>query len=69
VQISGQAKEYVRSTETGGKFRSFFCPNCGTSVYWKTDKHPSMIGIAVGAIADPNFPGPVRSVWEQSKCV
>lgn len=26
-----------------------------------------MIGVAVGAIADPNYPAPVRSVFEQSK--
>jgi len=28
-----------------------------------------MIGVAIGAIADPNFPAPVRSVFEQSKHV
>ena len=67
VRISGEAKEYARSTANGGVFRSYFCPNCGSSVYWKTDKHPAMIGVAVGAISDPSFPGPVRSVWEQSK--
>ncbi|MHC2281080.1 hypothetical protein ACVME8_007723 [Bradyrhizobium diazoefficiens] len=26
-----------------------------------------MIGVAVGAIADPNYPAPIRSVFEQSK--
>lgn len=67
IGISGAAKEYVRPTATGGKFRSFFCPECGTSVYWKTDKHPTMIGVAVGAIGDIGYPGPVRSVWEQSR--
>ncbi|SPP94629.1 protein of unknown function [Bradyrhizobium vignae] len=34
---------------------------------WKADNLPDMIGIAVGAIADPDFPAPVRSVFEQSK--
>jgi hypothetical protein len=26
-----------------------------------------MIGVAVGALADPEYPAPVRSVFEQSK--
>jgi hypothetical protein len=26
-----------------------------------------MIGVAVGALADPKYPAPVRSVFEQSK--
>lgn len=26
-----------------------------------------MITVAVGAIADPNFPAPIKSVFEQSK--
>lgn len=67
VQIRGVATEFVRGTASGGVFRSYFCPTCGSSVYWKTDKHPTMLGIAVGAIADPKFPGPNRSVWEESK--
>ena len=28
---------------------------------------PSMIGVAVGALADAKHPAPVRSVFEQSK--
>ena len=67
IRIAGDAKEFVRPTATGGKFRSYFCPTCGSTVYWKADKHPTMIGVAVGAIASPDYPGPVRSVWEQSR--
>lgn len=67
VTISGAPKEYVRAADSGGKVRSYFCPECGSTVYWKADNLPAMIGVAVGAIADPNFPAPIRSVFEQSK--
>ena len=67
VALSGAASEYTRPTDSGGSFTSYFCPTCGTSVYWRTSKHPSMVGVAVGAIADPTFRRPDRSVWEQSK--
>lgn len=67
VTISGAPKEYVRSAASGGKVRSYFCPDCGSTVYWKADNLPAMIGVAVGTIADPNYPAPIRSVFEQSK--
>jgi hypothetical protein len=67
VTISGAAKEFTRDAASGRKVHSYFCPNCGSTVYWKADGLPSMIGVAVGAIADPKYPAPVRSVFEQSK--
>jgi hypothetical protein len=66
VSIAGEAKGYERTSDLGNSFKSFFCPACGSSVYMASARHPSMIGVAVGAIADPGFQAPVRSVWEQS---
>jgi hypothetical protein len=67
VAISGASKEFARDGASGGKVRSSFCPNCGSTVYWKADNLPSMIAIAVGALADPNTPPPAKSVFERSK--
>lgn len=66
LAIVGKAMRFERPTDEGNRFESFFCPNCGSTVYARAGKHPTMIGVAIGAIADPNFPAPVRSVWEQS---
>jgi hypothetical protein len=67
VSISGAPKEYVRPAASGGKVRSYFCPDCGSTVYWKADNLPAMIGVAVGTITDPHDAAPTRSVFEQSK--
>ena len=67
VTISGTPKPYVRTAASGGKVSNYFCPDCGSTVYWQADNLPAMMGVAVGAIADPDFPSPVRSVFEQSK--
>jgi hypothetical protein len=67
VIISGTAKQYTRAAASGGQVHSYFCPNCGSTVYWKADNLPAMIGVAVGALADPQYPAPVTSVFEQSK--
>ena len=37
------------------------------TISWKPDFLPSVIGVAVGALADPKYPAPVRSIFEQSK--
>lgn len=65
LTITGEATRFARDTASGGVFESFFCPRCGTTVYARAAKHPAMLGVAVGAIADPDFPPPVRSVWEE----
>ncbi len=67
LKIAGNATEFVRQGATGGKVRSYFCPACGSTVYWKADKAPGFIGVAVGAFADPGHPPPARSIWEQTK--
>jgi hypothetical protein len=67
VTIAGEATRYERPTATGGRFQTFFCSTCGSTVYARAGKHPDLIGVAVGAICDPAYPAPVRSVWEDGK--
>ena len=67
IKVSGAPKEYVRAGESDSNVRCYFCPDCGSTVYWRPDKFPTMMGVAVGAIADPNFPAPSKSVFERSK--
>ena len=62
VRIEGDATEYVRISDEGEERSLFFCPRCGATVYYWTD--PEHIAVPVGAFADPNFPAPRVSVWE-----
>ena len=67
VTITGSTREFVRPTDAGNQFLTNFCPTCGTSLFWRSDRNPGMTGIAVGAFAEPSFPAPMRSVWERSR--
>jgi hypothetical protein len=67
VRIEGPEKIYTRDAQKGRKIGFHFCPTCGSSVYWHFDLRPEHYGIAVGAFADPDFPPPTYSVWEESK--
>ena len=67
VAVSGEPKEFTRIAESGGKVRTYFCPNCGSTVYWKAENLPSMIGVAVGSLEDSQDPAPAVSIFERSK--
>ena len=50
-----------------GTVKHHFCPNCGSSVFWEGDRGPDYYGIAVGCFADPDFPAPIYSAYEDAK--
>lgn len=66
VAPEGEANVYVREGSEGRKLRFYFCPACGTTVYWEADHSPDLRGVAVGCFADPDYFAPMYSVWEQS---
>lgn len=67
VAISGDAREFTRPTDEGNTFTNGFCPSCGSTVYARASKYPGVLGVTVGTLADPSFPMPSRSVFEQSR--
>ena len=65
VHITGTSREYTRiSDEGGGRVTFHFCAECGATVYFTSSSTPEMVAIPVGAFADPAFPSPTISVWE-----
>lgn len=65
VRIAGRATEYVRISDAGEPRSFFFCPACGSTVYYWTD--PEQIAVPIGAFAEPGFPPPRVSVWESRR--
>ena len=62
--IEGRATRFVRVGDSGGNATFHFCPTCGATVYWELDGMPGFVAVAVGAFADPGFPSPTFSVYE-----
>lgn len=63
VAVRGERQVYTRRADSGLAVTSEFCPICGSSVFWRAEKLPMLIGVAVGAVNGP-LPEPSRSVWE-----
>ncbi|WP_374581014.1 GFA family protein [Pseudoduganella sp.] len=64
VKVSGASTRYVRVGDEGGAATFHFCPTCGATVYYESGAD-GCIAIPVGAFADPAFPPPTVSVYEE----
>lgn len=65
VATSGASTEYVRVGDEGSRATFHFCPTCGATVYYEMEGLAEFIAIPVGAFADPAFPAPLVSVYEE----
>ena len=65
--IEGERRSYRRVADSGTGLVHQFCPTCGSTGYWESEKTPELVSVAVGCCGDPTFPAPVRTVWTESK--
>ncbi|WP_374539069.1 GFA family protein [Chitinimonas taiwanensis] len=65
VSVVGTATEFVRVGDAGSHGRFRFCPSCGATVYYTVDERPGFVIVPVGAFAEPSFPKPTFSVYEE----
>jgi hypothetical protein len=67
VTIAGAARTWRRTGDGGGVAEFGFCPDCGSTVFYRIDAMPGLVAIPLGAFADPSFPAPTFSVYEHRK--
>jgi len=67
VEVAGESHEYVRVGDEGNHVGFRFCPRCGATVYWRFKDRDEFVVVAVGAFAEPEFPAPTVSVYENRK--
>ncbi len=67
VALAGTSTTYPRVGDSGGVAHFHFCPRCGDTVYYLIEAMPEVVVIPIGAFADPAFPSPQVSVYEDRK--
>ena len=67
VKLDGPFKTWTRGSDSGRTLTVHFCPTCGSNVCWTLELRPDFYGVAPGAFADPTFPPPDMSIWEETK--
>jgi len=68
VQLEGAGCCYEREARGSRKIRNYFCPTCGTTVYWELDLLLTLYGIAAALFEDKPLPLPRISIWEENMC-
>ena len=64
--LSGQAKQYVKTAESGAKRVQAFCPECGAGIYASAVSDPPTYNLRIGSIRQRAQLPPKAQVWCRS---
>ena len=67
IAATGTWKTFQRSSASGATVSFHFCSDCGSTVFWERERSPDLVGVAVGSFADPAFPAPSLSVFDERR--
>jgi len=65
--MTGEFSEWSCIGENGKRASFRFCPSCGSTVAYVSEAMPGLTAVAVGAFADPDFPPPTVSGYEERR--
>jgi hypothetical protein len=68
-KAQGETGSFSRPSASGYGVTFHFCRNCGSNLCWEPERMPHLIGVVVGAFADPDFQLPDQAVWADEKHV
>ncbi len=66
MQVDGATSRWARKADTGRVIENFFCPTCGTTLYWTLEMRPDHIGVGYG-LFETQLPDPVRVIWAEEQ--
>ena len=62
MTVTGENRSWARRSDSGRGVENFFCPTCGTTLYWTLEMRPVHIGVSFGTF-DTKLPDPLRVIW------
>ena len=67
VELAGTFREWSHVGDSGTRATFRFCGECGGTIAYVIERMPGLTAIPVGAFADPTFPWPEYSVYEERR--
>ena len=67
MTITGRTSEWSCVAESGNRATFLFCPDCGSTIAFCGDGVPGTLAVPIGAFADPDFPTPAFSIYENRR--
>lgn len=65
--LAGDFRIWSTQADSGSITSFRFCPDCGGTVAYSNETMPGTIAVPIGGFADPDFPAPQFSVYEERK--
>jgi len=65
--LSGELREWIRTTPSGRRMACRFCPNCGTRLFHQMLGQTEFLSIKPGTLDDTRLLEPVGHLWTTSK--
>ncbi len=67
VTLTGIAREWVRTADSGNRVTYRFCPDCGSNLAYTIENWPGVTAIPFGAFAGTDMPSPGFSVYDDRR--
>lgn len=67
VKTTGERHSFARATDSGRTNTYYFCPVCGSTVFYDVEIRPGMISVPAGAFASADFPKPTVELFDQRR--
>jgi hypothetical protein len=64
VEVTGRARAWTRTADSGATAIHHFCPDCGSTMFYRAGPDQSLVAVPLGAFDDPGFATPAFSTWE-----
>jgi hypothetical protein len=61
------AKIYSRQGDSGHPVAFHYCPDCGSSVFWRPAFRPGLVGVAHGCFGEDSPGAPTQAVYLESQ--
>ena len=65
--VSGELKDFSRSSDSGRAVRCAFCPSCGTRIYHEPSYVTGVLNVKAGTLDDTSALQPTLHAWTSSK--
>ena len=67
VTIAGESRCWPHRGESGRLTEHHFCPTCGSTLYFRNEGLPGMVGVSAGCFAERDFPAPKTAYWSSRR--
>lgn len=67
VTMSGEARCWPHRGESGRLTEHHFCPTCGSTLFFRNEGLPGLVGVSAGCFGDSDFPAPSIAYWSSRR--